>query len=293
LEANGLVSRGFYSKYFDSQDEISTTFSSRINKRVYLKLTASNAFVKPNYNYNFIKNNGEIATNFRFTEITTYLKYVFNEQNASLFGESMNEINRIPIFEIGYTQGISNSKLKGDYAYDRWLFAIHQSINIRRLGRATWRIEGGKVSGNVPFSKLFTLNQSGGSSLTSIALPNNFQTLKDSVWLSDKFLNVYFSQSFGNILYRSKWSSPQLSLVQNIAFGQLSNPEAHQNITFQTPSKPIFESGLILDNLLTINYINFANFGIGGGIYYRWGTELTKDNWQQTLNPRLSFKIFL
>jgi Family of unknown function (DUF5686) len=299
LEANGFVSRGFYSKYFDSQDEISTTFGSRIYKRFYLKLTASNAFVKPNYKYNFIKNDGEIATNFRFTEISTYLKYVFNEQNSMVLGESMNEINRIPVFEIGYTHGVNAVSLRGtkqslgDYNYDKWLFSIHQSVNIRRLGRATWRIEGGKVSGNVPFSKLFTLNQSGESSLTSIALPNNFQTLKDSVWLSDRYLNVYFSQSFGNILYRSKWSSPHLSIVQNVAFGQLSNPEAHQNITFQTPTKPIFESGLILDNLLTLNYLNFANFGIGGGIYYRWGTELDKNNWQQILNPRLSFKLFL
>ncbi len=293
LAPNGLVSRGFYSKYFDTQDELSATFSSRISKRFYVKLTASNAFVKPNYAYSFVRNDGETATNFRFAEMTAYVKYVFNEQNPSLFNESINEINRVPVVEIAYTRGTNNAAFKGDYRYEKWLFAIHQFVNIRRLGRATWRIEGGKVSGNVPFSKLFTLNQSGDDGLLAIALPNNFQTLKDSVWLSDKFLNVYFSQSFGNILYRSKWSSPQLRLVQNIALGQLTNPEAHQNITFQTPTKPIFESGLILDNLLTLNYLNFANFGIGGGIYYRWRTELDRKNWQQILNPRLSFKIIL
>ncbi len=293
LEAAALVSRGFYAKYYDTQKELSAIFSSKINKRLYLKLTAQQSLITPNYNYSFVKNNGEIATNFRFAEITTYLKYVFNEQNPSLFGATLNEINKIPVFEIGYTKGVNNSIIKGDYDYDKWLFAIHQSIIIRRLGRATWRIEGGKVSGNVPFSKLFTLNQSGNDGASFIALPNTFQTLKDSIWLSDKFLNIYFSQSFGNILYRSKYSSPQLSIVQNTAIGQLSNPEAHQNIQFQTATKPIFESGLILDNLLTINYLNFSNFGIGGAFYYRWGTELTTHNWAQVLNPRLSFKIIL
>lgn len=293
LDATGFVSRSFYAKYFDSYKEISATFGSRIAKRIYAKIALQQADFKPNYAYNFVKNNGEIAKNFRFAEVTSYIKYVYNEQNNALFGEPINEINKIPVIEIGYTRGFKQGILRGDYAYQKWLFAVHQSIMIRRLGRAIWRVEGGKVIGNVPFSKLFTLNQSGDGGAAFIALPNTFQTLKDSVWLSDKFLNVYFQQSFGNILYRSKWSSPQLSIVQNVATGQLSNPEAHQGITFQTPTKPILESGLILDNLLILNYVNFANFGIGGAFYYRWGNELTKDNWRQVLNPRLSFRFIL
>ena len=293
LDATGFVSRSLYAKYYDNQEAFSVLFGSRINKRFFLKLTGQHAFVQPNYAYTFVKNNGETAKNFNFTELTTYIKYVFNEQNPSLMaGSGANETNRIPVFEVGYTRG-TDKILRGGYNYEKWLFAIHQSIPIRRLGRATWRIEGGKVTGNVPFSKLFTLNQSGGGGASVIALANTFQTLKDSIWLSDKFINVYFSQSFGNILYRSKRSSPQLSLVQNMAYGQLSNPEAHQGITFQTPRKPLFESGLILDNLLTLNYLNFANFGIGGAFYYRWGNELTKGNYWQVLNPRLSFKIIL
>jgi hypothetical protein len=73
----------------------------------------------------------------------------------------------------------------------------------------------------------------------------------------------------------------------------LSNPKAHQGISFQTPTKPLFESGLILDNLLTLNYLNFADFGIGGACYYRWSNEFTKDNYWQVLNPKLSFKLIL
>ncbi len=292
LEATGFASRSLYAKYFDTQREFSATLGSRIGKRIYAKITAQQASVQPNYAYNFVKNNGEIAKDFRFAELSTYVKYVFNEQNPSLFGENINEINRIPVIEVGYARGF-DPILRGQYNYEKWLFAIHQSLNIRRLGRMMWRVEGGKVVGHVPFSKLFTLNQSGDGGFSFIALPNTFQTLKDTVWLSDKFLNVYFSQSFGNILYRSKYSSPQLSLLQIVAIGQLSNPEAHQNITFQTPSKPLLESGLVLDNLLTLNYINFANVGIGVGFYYRWGNDLTANNWQRMLNPRLSFKMIL
>ncbi len=293
LDNANLISRGFYSKYYDAQKAFSTTFNTRFLKRFTLKLSAKQTAIKPNYAYQFVKNNSEIVKDFRFFETTVYLKYVFNEQNAGLFGETLNEINKIPVIEIGFTHGFKNESLKGDYAYDKWLFAVHQSINIRRLGRLNWRIEGGKTVGNVPFSKLFTLNQSGDGGLTAVIVPNTFQTLKDSIWLSDRFINFYLMQSFGNILYRSKYSSPQLSMAQNIALGQLNNPELHKEISFQTPNNAIVETGIILDNLLTINYINFANFGIGAGFYYRWGDTLNSKNWREALNPRFTFKIFL
>jgi hypothetical protein len=149
--------------------------------------------------------------------------------------------------EVGYTRGF-DKVLNGNYAYDKWIFAIHQTKMIRRLGKLTWRVEGGKVTGNVPFAKLFTLNQGGGG---LFYVPNTFQTLKsDTAWLSDKFLNVYFTQSFGNIWYRAKYSAPQLAVAQNIALGQLLHPEVHQGIAFATPNKPILESGIVLHDIL-------------------------------------------
>ena len=290
LDPIGLVSRTIYANRFDTNDAFAVAFSSRIGKRISLKLVGQQQFLQPNYAYSFEKNRGEMATNFHFTEFSAYLKYVFNEQNPLFMGETLNEINKIPVFEVGYTRGFDGI-LRGGYAYDKWLFAAHQATMICRLGRLNWRIEGGFVKGDVPLAKLFTLNQSGSNGLLFIYVPNTFQTFNDTTtWLSDKFLNVYIAQSFGNVLYRCKWSSPQLSIAQNMAFGQLSNPQAHQDILFSTPTKPLIESGLILDNLLKINYINFGNIGFGAAVFYRWGTE--SSSWK-SLNPRLSLRFSL
>ncbi len=290
LDPIGFVSRSIYAKRFDTNDELAAAFSSRIGRRIFVKLVGQQQFLKPNYAYSFEKNRQEVATNFHFTEFSGYLKYVFNEQNPSFLGETLNEINKIPVFEVGYTRGF-DAILRGSYAYDKWLFAVHQTVMIRRLGRINWRIEGGFVKGNVPLAKLFTLNQSGSGGLFFVYVPNTFQTFSDTTaWLSDKFLNVYIAQSFGNVLYRSKWSSPQLSIVQNMAIGQLSNPQVHRGIVFSTPTKPLIESGLILDNLLKINYINFGNFGLGAAVFYRWGTNLSSI---KHLNPRLSLRFSL
>lgn len=294
LDATGFVSRSLYADRFDTNKEFSAIFSSRINKRITLKLTGLQQFLKPNYAYHFQKGNGEVATNFNFTEVSAYAKYVFDEQNTAILGETLNEINRVPVIEIGYTRGFdlkNNEILRGGYAYEKWLFALHQTRMIRRLGRMTWRVEGGIVKGNVPFTKLFTLNQSGSSGLFFFYVPNTFQTLNDTTaWLSDKFLNVYFAQSFGNILYHKKWSSPQLTLAQNTAFGQLSNPNAHHDIAFSTPSKPVMETGFVLDNLLKINYVNFGNIGLGTAVFYRWGTNIA--SWR-SYNPKISFRFSL
>ena len=296
LGRSGLVSRSLYANFFDKNEEIALSLGSQVGKRIFMKMTFKKQHIEPTYTYRFVKN--ETATpiqDFHFTEASLYAKYEFNAQNPSFMGENMNEINKIPVVEINYTRSFDNFKpsiLRGGYKYEKWAFAIHQTTLIRRLGRTIWRIEGGKVSGNaVPFSKLFTLNQSSGG-LALIAINNTFQTLGDTLWLSDKFLNIYFKQEIGNILYRLKRSQPQLSIVQNMAIGQLSNPKQHEGIPFLTANKPLFESGIVLDNLLKFNYLNFSNLGIGVGSFYRWGYQTAAD-WRKNVSFRLSTRLSL
>lgn len=294
LGRSGLVSRSLYANFFDKNKEVSASVGSRLGKRIFIQSTFKNQHISPTYAYRFIKNETATPINdFHFTETSIYAKYEFNEQNPSVMGENLNEINKIPVVEVNYTRGFDNLKpaiLRGGYNYEKWAFSVHQTTLIRRLGRTIWRIEGGKVTGNaVPFSKLFTLNQSGGG-FALIALNNTFQTLSDTLWLSDKFLNGYFKQEIGNFLYRLRWSQPHLSLVQNMAIGQLSHPERHVGVPFLTAKKPLFESGIVLDNLLRVNYINLAYFGLGFGTYYRWGFQ-SSTNWQDNVSFRFSGRM--
>jgi Family of unknown function (DUF5686)/CarboxypepD_reg-like domain len=300
LGSTGFVSRSLYAGFFDKNEEASVSLGSRLGKRIFVQASLKNQHIEPTYAYRFQKNETATPTNdFHFSEASIYAKYEFNEQNPSIMGDNLNEINKRPVIEISYTRGFNPSQtgpslraIRGEYNYEKWAFAIHQTLPIRRLGRMIWRIEGGRVTGDaVPFSKLFTLNQSGGG-FALIALNNTFQTLNDTLWLSDKFLNIYFKQEIGHILYRLKWSQPQLSIVQNTAIEQLSHPERHVGIPFLTAKKPLLESGLVLDNLLRINYLNFAYFGLGFGTYYRWGFQ-SSSNWRDNVSFRLSGRMSL
>jgi hypothetical protein len=289
FDNSGLVSRTLYANKFDKNEEWSLAFSSRIGKRILGRLTFLNQMLQPNYAYSFVGNDAKPVRNFRFTEAIFYAKYVFDEPTSSIFGMQVNEFNRFPIVEFAFVKGFDKI-LRGSYNYQKWYIALYQSKMIRQLrGKLSWRIEAGKVNGNVPFAKLFTLNQGGNDNFLSfIAIANTFQTLpNDTLWLSDSYFNAYIQQSFGNILYRKKWSAPQLSVIQNMAYGTLDNPSSHQNLVFSTPRKALLESGVLLNNLLIINYLNFANIGFGGGVYYRWG-YLRENSWMNNLRFRLS-----
>jgi hypothetical protein len=119
-----------------------------------------------------------------------------------------------------------------------------------------------------------------------------FQALPDTLFLHDKFVNFFFEQEIGPVLYQRKYSSPFLSVIHNMAQGALSNPIQHKQIGFLSMNQLYLESGLRLDNLARFNYANFGWLGIGGALFYRWGAFASK-SWKDNVSPRLSIKFTL
>ena len=66
-----------------------------------------------------------------------------------------------------------------------------------------------------------------------------------------------------------------------MGWGQLSNPENHQNIDFKTLEDGYIESGLSITNLFIYNFN-----GLGLGIYYRYG-----ENAFETFSDNLAIKF--
>jgi hypothetical protein len=291
FDRSGLVSRSIYARRFDSKEEYALAASTRVGKRIFTRLTLQTQHLTPNYDYEFVPDDPlSSRRDFRFTEMVAYAKFAYDEAQRTILGAELFAINRLPIVEVGVTIG-SNHILNGHYAYQRAAVAVHQSLMIRRLGRMTYRIEAGQVWGSVPYSKLFTLNQGSAGGLSLFVVYNTFQSLSpDTLWMTDRFVNGYFRQEVGNVLYRHKWSAPFLTLLQNVAYGTLSNPSAHKGIVFDTPTRPLLESGAILDNILMVNLVNAFNLGLGGGAFYRWGYKASA-NWRDNTSFRLSMRI--
>jgi hypothetical protein len=288
LDQSGLFNRALYAERMDAAREWSASLSSRLWRGATAQVTLRDQLLSPLYGYRFGETGFEGVTRFHYQEATAYLRYVWREELRTLFGANQARAQRFPALELAYTEG----RLLGgtrDVPYQRVVAALSQNVMVRRLGRLQWRLEAGQVFGNVPASKLFTLNQTGGRA-SLFAVANTFQALPDTLFLTNRFANLYFSQELGPILYQHKRSAPQLTLLQNITWGDLRRGDLQREVGFLVAQTPVYESGVRLDNLLRFNYVNFYHIGVGVATFYRWG-YLQSKRWEKNIRPRLALKL--
>ncbi len=284
METTAFIDRSLYAQRMDFTDEVALRFSTRMGKVWSTSVTARRQQMRPaEYLYSYQADENTLRTSrFTFNEVTGIIRYAYGEQVRQFLGNS-STVQRWPVVEVAATQGF------GDYQYRRFLGALYQSVFIPRLGYCRWRLEGGWVSGNAPLAKLFTLNQSAGG-YTLFAINQTFQSLPDTLFLHNRFANLFFQQEFGPILYQKRYSAPFLTLIHNMSVGNLAHRERHLNIGFLTMQRPYIESGIQLDNILRINYVRLGWVGVGGAVFYRWGAY-SDGGWRQNVAPRLSLRF--
>lgn len=144
-----------------------------------------------NYSYTFGLPDNPVRDRFRFAEATAWVRFAFGEEQESVLGRSVVQNLRVPAFEVAYTRSLPN-RFGSDYQYTRTVAALYQNVTTRRLGRTLWRIEAGMVTPQVPFARLFSTNQPVGGGVTTFVVANTFQALSNSLFLSDRFLHIFF-----------------------------------------------------------------------------------------------------
>lgn len=285
LQPAAFVNRTLYARRMDYNDLWMAAFSTRIGQALTAQLALRRQDIRPAYPYLYTRRDGDSTARFVFQEATAYFRFAYGEQWRNVLGARIDALQRLPVLELGYTRGW------GNFQYHRMALALYQSVLIRRLGRADWRIEAGLVSPDAPYAKLFSLNQTGGG-FGAFAVRNTFQSLPDTLFLADRFVNLYYAQELGHIGYRTKYSAPYLTLIQNMSWSHLAQPEHHALLGFTSLTQPLYESGIRLDDLLRINYVNFAHIGIGTAFFYRWGA-LQSTDWRKNSTWRLALRMQL
>jgi hypothetical protein len=293
--SDNLFTRSLYAQNIDQQEVLKAVLSRRLAKGFDGQISFQKQIIKPLYAYQY-KDGKDYSKGYHFTEVSAYLRMAIGSQSVDFFGSQINKREPFPVVELGYTHGF-DGVLGSNFGYDKVILTAHQQVPIRRIGLLSYRLELGAVSKPLPYNKLFSLAGSGRDTsrsfgLSAFALENTFQTTTDSLWLSDRFANLYLTQYIGNILYRTKYSRPELTLLHNMAWGNLRNPTQHAGIQFKTPSRGYMESGIRLDNLLRFSYFNTFQIGLGGATFYQWDAAKTA-NWQKGFVYRLAIKIGL
>ncbi len=282
LQPAAFLNRTLYAERMDYANEWQAILTGRPHKTIFLQGALRRQILEPAYVYQY----ADGAQPLHFTEATVMLRFYAGEPPRTFFGNNLATISRWPTIEIAATRGFL--ALGGAHEYTRFAAAMHQTVFIRRLGRLVWRLEAGSATPTAPLAKLFTLNQAGGGFSLFLAR-NTFQALPDTLIAADRFANFYLSQEIGPVLYKHKYSAPFLTLLQNAAWGESRRPEL-QGIGFLSLPRPYFESGIRLDNLIQVNYVNVGYLGVGVGSFYRWGS-LSDANWKKNVTVRLAMRM--
>jgi hypothetical protein len=215
--------------------------------------------------YRYITKNDFEASDSKYDlfEVGLRARWTIREKVIQSEGDIISLGSKYPTFQLSYTQGI-RGVINSKYSYSNIQLQINQDFKIRGVGKLMIQLNGVATFGRVPLSMLHFAN--GSNEKVGISVQNTFETMYSGEYLSDKSASLFLTMAFNEIKTGSKWTAPQFSLSTAIGIGSLSNKNHHQGYTFTTMEKGYYESGLIVNNILTLGVL-----GIGGGVFYKYG----------------------
>lgn len=221
--------------------------------------------------------------------LSVHLRYAYGQQYISFLGSKVpDEDPRYPILSLSYEKGMRNL-IEPGIDFEKWVASLRYRYRIRRVGEMQWAFELGQVTGDVPVPYLF-YSSGIGRDFQWLSLDRVFQTMDQYEFLSSRFLHLFFRHDFGKLLIREKWFQPAIAVEHKLAVGEqnIGIPELN---TFKTLEAPYLEAGLVVDNIIRINYLNIAWLGVGVGAYYRYGAHRLPGGWSKNTAWRLSVMI--
>jgi hypothetical protein len=270
------------------QKEIS--FNFRAFKYLTANIAYNESFRIPKYDYIFLPDKDdptETSIGFRSSEFRLKGRYAYKEKMIQSFGQMLSDGTKYPVVYFACTKGLKNFNSFGNYDYSKVSLGIEKTFLIKNLGKTKLLLEGGYLEGNVPYSYMFNGNGSNNKG-SYLYVDNTFQTMGLYEFVSDRYVNLFFSHDFGSLLFKRPKFQPQPVIFTNVGFGSLSRPLWQSTNESKTMEKGYYESGLLLNNLIRINYYNLVYLGLGGGAFIRYGTYS-----QPQMEENLTYKFSL
>jgi hypothetical protein len=236
------------------------------------------------YEYGITNDNTTALFNhFNFTEVGLALRFAYGETFLKSPMGMITLGTKYPIVWANITHGF-NGLLNGQFDYMKYDIKASKVFHLPQLGSFSVAALCGYVNGNVPYTLLY--NGSAcyeGNYLYSLAVDNSFETMRINEFLSNRYASLFLSHDFESFLFRFGDYRPHLKLVTHIGFGALNNPANQYNFPtpIETMNKGYYESGIELNNLLKINFLQ-----LGLGAYYRYGPYSLP-----TTNENLAYKF--
>jgi hypothetical protein len=230
---------------------------------------------QPTYGYQFMALNSDAMMPYRqfgIRELSLGTRFAFGETFRQVGeGQAVQQQSRLTLMaQVAH----GRTSQQGCTAYTKANLLLEARQPIRGFGETILNVSLGKVWGDLPLPWLVHARGSR-SPLTPLWVANHFQTADPYEFVSDEYVQVFLTHSFGTLLARPKnaWFRPELSLLHSMAWGSLSHRDHHTGIPIKTLEAGLLETGLTLDNLLRVRLVKAAYVGAGGGYFMRWGAN--------------------
>ncbi|MBS1615287.1 MAG: hypothetical protein JST06_04125 [Bacteroidetes bacterium] len=274
IQLNPELNRGYLLNYFIRYADKTDGWSLQFNKRFgYLStgLELKQDWVRPQYNYQW-QYDGSSGHDYSKTAAVLSLRYAYAEQRAPLFGRYLSTGSRYPIAYARIETG--QVEIGGrDISYLQSAAAIAGQKHLARIGNERFLLEAGKIWSDapVPLGLLFAARGIRNDHYP-LYLFSGLQTLPPYQFMMDAFVNLSWRHDFDGRLYRADFGSfgslPGLSLAWNAVWGSLSQPNAQQTFSFRIPEQSYQEAGLLLRDVLRMQYLHLCYIGMTIGYFY-------------------------
>lgn len=283
-----LVNRRYFASRMDRQESLGAAFSARPLRSLSMRIGLESQRHEPLFEYQYLPSGGEPLSEFRFTEADVFLRYAHGASSIRFLGAETELQSKFPILWLRASRGFEGV-WGGQYDYWRLHGALSWRWHHRRLGSTDMMLEGGRVSADVPYSKLFT-TLGFGATWSEVSLNTAFETMQPYEFVSDRIANIYIEHNFIRLSSRNPRFQPQPALIHRMGWGDLSRPELHELGSINRMNRGYFESGLAIYSLLRFNYLNLGYIGLGIKALYRYG-PYTLPKWEDNVAVRLTMKF--
>lgn len=277
---NMLNLRNFQAYLMDNVKQTSFNIEARNFRYLKWKVAFTQSATTPKYGTEFHEN-GKIYSAYKDSHIRIDLRFAFKEKFIESFNQRISVGTTYPIVSLSYAKGIKDV-LNSDFNYDKIEARIEQSFFTKNFGTTKYQIDAGIIDNPMPYGLLFT-GEGSFDKKYPYMVPNYFQTMLPYEFLSDQYVNLFLSHDFGGLLFKTGKFQPGLTLHNNLGWGNLSDKNKSSNllIDYKIKNKVFMETGLQVDKILKLNYLDVGYLGLGAGVYYRYGAyenTNTKDN---------------
>ncbi|HEX6915794.1 MAG TPA: DUF5686 family protein [Chitinophagaceae bacterium] len=272
LQINPELDRNFLRKFLLGRVDKITAYTFEINKRLgYWQTGIALNFeqIRPQYNYELV-HGGKTTTGFDAREVILSLRYAYAERMTPMLGRYFSTGSKFPVF---YSR-IRFGEIDQRNQYIHAVAAVKWQKHINRFGNEQFLLMAGAAFSDqpLPLSKLFAGN---GFQLENNALYvfGGMQTMLPYQYYSDRFVNFYWKHEFDFRFYklnitRGLSSAPSPGIGYNVLWGELSNKDAHRNVSFSVPDPAYHEVGLVLNRLLRLKFMGLYHLNFNLGYFY-------------------------